>query len=208
MVNSFSRTLQAKTVKTSAFFLLTTFLIIHLFPSAGSCQENRRINAALLGSFTLLDSDYFGLDNAAGVDLALRYEFYYNIFLESRIGTFSCSGEGENINGFKSEVGIAAYSSHFLPLRPGLRAGFGLHSANPVTVTPTDTFKPSQTTFYLYIGCTLGRFVWRSLEVEAGSDVIFSPYEYTKYAFDRQSVITEKAQFTHYTFTLGASYSF
>ncbi|MBN2185281.1 MAG: hypothetical protein JW746_08140 [Candidatus Krumholzibacteriota bacterium] len=208
MVNSFSISLSVKTVKRSVFFLLSTFLILHLLSAGASCGNDRRINTALLGSFTILDADYFGLDYAAGVDLAFRYEFYYNLFLESRLGSFACSSNGGNIHGFSSQIGIVAYSSHFLPFQPGLRAGLGLLSANPVTVTPTDTFKPSQTTFYFIIGCSLGRFVWKAMTVEMGADILFAPYEYTKYTFNRQSVFTEDVQFTHYTFTLGASYSF
>ena len=208
MINSFSRSLSVKTVKTSAIFLISTFFILHLSSTGASCQTERRINTALLGSFSILDDDYFGLDQAAGVDVVFRYEFYYNLFLESRVGSYSCSGSGENVHGFKSQIGIVAFSSHFLPFQPGLRAGIGLQSANPVTVTPTDTFKPSQTTFYLITGCSLGRFVWKTLTMEIGADILFAPYEYTKYTFDRQSVYTEKVQFTHYTFTLGASYSF
>ena len=208
MVNSFSRSLSVKTVKTSAIFLFSFFFMLHMLSAGASCESNRRIETALFGSFSILDADYFGLDQAAGVDVAFRYELYYNLFLESRLGSFSCSGSDKNIHGFKSQIGIAAFSSHFLPFRPGLRAGLGLHSANPVTVTPTDTFRPSQTTFYFIIGCSLGRFVWKSMTVELGADILFAPYEYTKYTFDRQSVYTERVQFTHHTFTFGASYSF
>jgi len=207
-LNRFFISLSLETVKRSAIFIICCTLLLHFSSTEASSQNNRRINIALLGSYTILDPDYFGLDQAAGADAAFRYEIYTNLFLESRLGSFFASGGGENVHGFKSQLGVIAFSSHFLPFRPGVRAGIGLQSANPVTVTPTSTFKPSQTTFYLYIGCTLGRYVWRKLTVEVGSDILYSPYEYTIYKFNRQDVEAANKQFIHYNFTLGASYSF
>ncbi|MBN2071969.1 MAG: hypothetical protein JW814_10970 [Candidatus Krumholzibacteriota bacterium] len=200
--------LSAKILARSAIILVICLLSLHLLSSTALTQTDRRINIALLGSFSALDADYFGLDQAAGIDAAFRYEIYTNLYLESRLGSYACSGNGENIHGFNSQIGLIAFSSHFLPFRPGVRAAFALQSANPITVTPTDTFKPSQTTFYLVTGLNLGRYVWKKMLVEAGIDVLYAPYEYTIYRFDRQSVSAQNSQFVHYTFSLGASYSF
>jgi hypothetical protein len=197
-------------VKMAGVFVLfiVFFLTITAIPQNGHCHVSRRINTGILATYTILDDEYWGMDGAGGVDLAFRYEMFGNIYLENRLGFQSGKSEGNSVTCFNGQLGMMVFATHFLPYRPYARAGFGLMSANPVTTTPTDTFKPSQTTFYFVLGLGTGRYLWKEMMIEAGADVLFAPYDYNKYSFDRQSVLLEKVQFTHFNFSLGITYTF
>ena len=183
-------------------------LAVTAIPRDGHGHVSRRINTGILATFTILDEEYWNMDNAAGVDLALRYEMFGNIYLENRLGFQAGDSDGNSVTCFNGQLGLMVFATHFLPYRPYARAGLGLMSANPVTTTPTDTFKPSQTTFYFVLGLGASRYVWKEMMIEAGADVLFAPYDYNKYSFDRQSVLLEKVQFTHFNFSLGVTYTF
>ncbi len=183
-------------------------VIAFLSPSRVYSQSARRVTAGLLTSYIALDKDYFGMDSAIGADFFFRYEIFGNVFVENRLGAFSSDDDGYGVGMFNGQIGVTFISTHFLPYRPYGRAAFCLLSANPLTATPTDTFRPSQTNLYFVLGLGVNTFVWKGIAAEAGVDVMFTPYEYIVYTFDRQSVGSEAVQFTHFGFSLGASYSF
>ena len=97
--------------------------------------------------FYLFDGDFFGMDNAFGADADLRCELGWNIFFQNRIGAFRSSSEGLSVYGMKYQFGLLAHFPYFIPYRPSGRIGIGFIATDPVTVTPTETFRPSQTTF-------------------------------------------------------------
>ena len=78
----------------------------------------------------------------------------------------------------------------------------------PITATPTETYRPGQTAFYLICGGGFTRSFRENIFVEASADFYLTPYEYRIYEFDRSSVLTEDVRFTHFVFTIGASYAF
>jgi len=166
------------------------------------------MSAGLLVSRIALDSDYFGMDGATGADIFIRCEILGNIYAETRMGAFSADDDGNSVGIFNGQLGLAYVSTSYLPYRLFGRAALGLLSSNPVTVTPTDTFRPSQTTFNIVLGVGADRFLWKSLAAEAGFDVMFTPYKYNVYTFNRQSVSSDPSQFTHFMISLGASWSF
>ncbi|MCU0639211.1 MAG: hypothetical protein MUF59_05005 [Candidatus Krumholzibacteria bacterium] len=206
--NNISRQPSKKTGGISALVILILAVFAALAPSEGRAQSSRRMSGGLLVSHIALDSEYFGMNGATGTDIFIRYEVLGNIHAETRIGAFSSDDDGHSVGMFKGQLGLAFVSTSFLPYRLFGRAALGLLSSNPVTVTPTDTFRPSQTTFNIVVGIGADRFLWKSLAAEAGLDVMFTPYKYNVYTFDRQSVSTDPSQFTHFVISLGASWSF
>ncbi len=208
-IQGFSGSLPERINNVSIVFLILITLIIVITPSESISHPDRKVNTALLASYVIFDSEYFGMDSAVGTDIVLRYGLFADLYLESRLGTFASSNNDTKIHGFNSQIGITAFAQDFLPFRPGIRVALGLYSTNPVIVTPTETFRPSQTTFYFITGLNIGRYIWKGLLVEIGADVMFTPYEYKKYTFARpDQVSTENAQFTHFVFSLGTSFSF
>lgn len=195
-------------ISASALATASLLTVLLASPREANCEPSRRISAGSTITYTIFDSDYFGLDSAIGAEVILRYELAGNIYFESRLGGFSTSKDGQSIGGLNGQFGISGFLTNILPFRPHVRAAFGLQSVNPVTTTPTDTFRPSQTTLYFIAGVGIGRYVWRELIVELSADLMATPYKYMKYSFDRQSVTSEEAQFTHYVIALGASYTF
>ncbi len=192
----------------SALVILIIAVFAALTPSEGRAQSSRRMSAGLLVSRMSFDSEYFGMGGATGTDIFLRCEILGNIHAETRIGAFSADDDGHSVGIFNGQVGLAFVSTSYLPYRLFGRAALGLLSSNPVTVTPTDTFRPSQTTFNIVLGVGADKFLWKSLAAEAGLDVMFTPYKYNVYTFDRQSVSSDPSQFTHFVISLGASWSF
>ncbi|MBU8920670.1 MAG: hypothetical protein KOO63_02310 [Bacteroidales bacterium] len=199
-------------VKMAGFVVVFSLVLLAVtsIPQNGHAEVSRRLSSAILATYTILDDEYWGMDGAAGMDLALRYELSGNIYLENRLGLQSGTSEGNSVTCFNGQMGMMVFATHFLPYRPFARVGLGLMSANPVTATPerARTFRPSQTTFYFVLGMGASRYIWKEMVIEAGADVLFAPYDYNKYSFDRQDVLLEKVQFTHFNFSLGIAYTF
>ena len=192
----------------SPLVVLIIAVLAALTPSDGRAQSSRRMSAGLHVSHIALDSDYFGMDGATGADIFIRCEILGNIYAETRMGAFSAEDDGNSVGIFNGQLGLAYVSTSYLPYRLFGRAAFGLLSSNPITVTPTDTFRPSQTTFNIVLGVGADRFLWKSLAAETGLEVMFTPYKYNVYTFDRQSVSIDPSQFIHFMISLGASWSF
>ncbi len=189
-------------------FLLVSILSVLVFPPAEGRCSARRINTAFFPSFYLFDADYFELKNAPGADLALRYEIYNNTFFENRLGIFGRSQNGRTVGGFNGQLGVISYLPFLIPYRPFLRGGMGLLSANPVTSTPSDTYRPSQTQFYLVAGGGVSRPLFGHVMAEVGVYAMLTPYKYMIYSFDRKNIYTGERQFTHFVISLGCSYTF
>lgn len=184
----------------AAFLLLTS--------SQASGELPRRIGASLLARYYILDSDYFGMDDAFGMDISLIYELTWNIYFENRIGLFESESNNVSVYGMTYNMGLLAIFPVIIPYRPLARFGIGFMAADPLTVDPTKTFRPTQTTFYFYGGTGVTRTIKENIIVETNTNVWFTPYEYRIYSFYRNKVEVEKAQFTHVTFSLGISYIF
>ena len=88
------------------------------------------------------------------------------------------------------------------------RLGFGFLSVNPITVTPTESFRPGQTAFYFIAGAGITRSIRENIIIEWTANIYYTPYVYRIYSFDRSEVTTNDVRFTHYFFSLGISYSF
>ncbi len=185
-------------------FMLTAF------PPAASGSSARSISLGLAGSYTIFDSEYFGLDSGGGSDMVFRYQLISDIYLETGLGLFKSSSGPYSITGIDGRIGaVAFFNTEYLPgYRPLARVAIGLQSIDPVTTTPTDTFRPTQTTFYFILGGGISRYLWRTLSAEIDIDVMMTPYSYLKYYFNRQDVTTEREQFTHFKIYLGAHYTF
>ncbi|MBN1165380.1 MAG: hypothetical protein JXB45_12430 [Candidatus Krumholzibacteriota bacterium] len=194
--------------RSPAALCLILFVLLIMPPTSSSGQSSHRINAALLPVVYVFDSNYFGLNNAAGVDLALRYELCNNFFFENRLGTFISSSDGTTVGGFNGQVGGLVLLPYLIPYRPLLRASLGLLSSNPITVTPTETYRPTQTTFYLIGGGGITAPLLYGFAAELNINIMFTPYKYMIYEFDRTHVKTRERQFTHLSFTLGVFYEF
>ncbi len=168
----------------------------------------RQVAAQLFVSHYLFDSDYFGLDSGTGLDLSLRYEITYDVYLESTIGFFTSGDGGVTVTGLQYQIGCKAVLPYFIPYRPIVRGGFAFISVNPVTVTPTETFRPSQTAFYFYGGTGMSRSIVSGLLAELTVNVMATPYRYRVYTFDRMNVEIDNRQFIHLGFQVGLSYTF
>ncbi len=168
----------------------------------------RRINIGLNFNYYLLDDDYFGMDSAAGALFSFRYEIINNIYFENSLGSFSSEADGVNIDGMNYQFGGTAILPYMIPYRPMARLGVGFLSVNPITVTPTESFRPGQTAFYFIGGAGMTRTLRENIIIEGTANIYYTPYAYRIYAFDRSEVTTYDARFTHYTFNLGISYSF
>jgi len=105
-------------------------------------------------------------------------------------------------------LGLTAILPYLIPYRPIIRAGIGFISANPVTVTPTESFRPTQTTFYFRAGAGVSRSIMENVQFEFLSDLWVTPYRYRIYIFDRKEVDTSDAMFVHLILSLGVSYIF
>jgi hypothetical protein len=171
-------------------------------------QELRRLSVGILPVFYAFDGDYFGIEAGGGADLSLRYEIKQNIFLENRLGGYAGKQGGHNITGFNGQVGATAFLPYWIPWRPSVRAGLALMTANPVISDPVEEFRPSQTVFYLVAGAGITRSISAEFQIEAGVDVLFTPYAYNVYEFYRQYVDVTEARFTHLAVFIGASYTF
>jgi len=180
---------------------------ILVFTGAHSATP-RRINVSLESQYFILDSDYFGLANAFGADAALRYEIGWDIYFENGLGIFQTEGNDVSVDGFDYRMNLIALFPVLIPYRPVARFGIGFLSVNPVTATPTDTFRPTQTTFYFLGGAGVTRMILDRLLVEAGANFWVTPYEYRIYRFNRYDVTTTTERFMHLSLSLGFVYTF
>ena len=184
------------------------FLAIILFGAAARGEMQRRINVGIDFNYYLLDGEFFGMDDGIGGGLALRYEISNDVYLENVFGRFTANDGIVDIDGLNYHVDLLAVFPVLIPYRPILRAGIGFLAVNPITVTPTETYRPGQTAFYLIGGGGLTRTIRENIIVEASADLYMTPYEYTIYEFDRSSVSTEDVRFTHLVFNIGVNYAF
>lgn len=176
--------------------------------SGAGAQEMRRLSVGLLPVFYAFDDDYFGIGNGGGADLVLRYEIRQNVFFENRLGIYAASQDTHNITGFNGQVGVTAFLPVWIPWRPSARFALALMTADPVISDPVQEFRPSQTVFYCVAGIGITRSISAEFQIEAGVDILFTPYSYMVYEFYRQYVEVHDVTFTHLAFFIGASYTF
>jgi hypothetical protein len=187
---------------------MVAVLSMPIATTAARAEEPRRISVSLQPSLYIFDSNYFDLDPGLGMDASLRYEIATNIFFENNLGIFRTSGSGVTVDGLDERLGAMAIFPVLISYRPIARLGLGFLSTNPITVTPTQTFRPTQTTFYLIGGAGLSRSVFTRFLVEADMSFWATPYKYRIYRFDRLNVSTESERFMHLEIQLGVSYTF
>jgi len=154
------------------------FPLLALACGAANAELPRRIGASLELNYFVLDSDFFGLSGAFGVDAALRYELASDIYFENSLGLLTTDAEGVEVNGLDWRLNLLALFPVLIPYRPVARLGIGVISVNPLTVTPTEGFRPTQTTFYLLGGAGVTRSIHARILVEASANFWITPYEY------------------------------
>jgi hypothetical protein len=199
--------MKAKLSNASVFAFLLAATIEFSF-SPARAETPRRINATFSPVYYILDPGYFNMDSAPGIKFSVRYEIKMDIYIENAVGAFMSKSDDVSVNSFNYQFGLLANIPYFFPYRPSGRLGFGFMTADPITVTPQHTFRPSQTTFYFVIGLGMSYPVQNNIFVEAGVDVWLTPYRYIIYKFNRQDVETAEEQFTHVGLAIGASYVF
>jgi hypothetical protein len=175
---------------------------------ASRAELPRRIAVSVEPRYYMLDSEFFGLSDAFGVNAALRYELANDIYFENGIGFFSTEGGGVDVTGLDWQLNFLALFPVLIPYRPVARLGIGVMSVNPVTVTPTDTFRPTQTTFYFLGGAGVTRSILDNVLLEASAAFWVTPYEYRIYSFNRLDVTTTDVRFTHLSIAIGLVYTF
>lgn len=188
--------------------MLSFVTIVTFFPDYARGEVNRRIGIGIFPGFYILDSDYFGLEDAPGADIRFRYELKANIYFENRIGYLFSEGAGRSVGGVNYQMGLTAILPYLIPYRPVASLGIGFLSVDPITVTPTETFRPSQTTFYFVFGGGITRTIRENITLEAIGSLWLTPYKYRIYRFNRADVEMEEARFTHMSVHLGVSYNF
>ncbi len=193
--------------KISRILLSITIVTLLLAPAARG-EMQRRMNVGVDFNYYLLDTDYFGMEDGIGAGAVFRYEISNNIYLENFIGRFTSNDGIVDIDGLNYHIDLLAIFPVLIPYRPLLRAGAGFLTVNPITATPTETYRPAQTAFYFIGGGGFTRSFRENLFVVASVDFYLTPYEYRIYEFDRSSVTTEDARFSHLVFSIGASYAF
>lgn len=183
-------------------------IILVSVASGAPAQEMRRLSVGLLPVFYVFDNDYFGIGNGGGTDIVLRYEIRQNVFFENRIGGYASKQGDTNITGFNGQVGVTAFFPVWIPWRPSARFALALMTSNPVVSEPVQEFRPSQTVFYFVAGIGITRAIKAYFQIEAGADILFTPYKYRVYEFHRQYVEVHDMSFAHLAFYIGASYTF
>jgi hypothetical protein len=173
-------------------------------------ETPQRICASLESHYYIFDSKFFELGNAFGGGAALRYEIASDVYLENGIGAFTAKGGGVNVDGLDYRLNLFVIVPFFMPVpyRPVARLGVGFLSVNPVTATPTDTYRPTQTAFYVLGGAGITRVFMRRMLVEASASAWITPYLYRIYRFNRHSVTVDTERFTHVAFSLAVTYTF
>ena len=203
-----SRAIGRRTTRLPLIFGMAASVVLLLTASQASGELPRQIGASVYPSYYILDSNFYSLENALGVSAAFRYEITYNVFLENTIGGFTTDDGKVTVNGFNYQLGGLAVFPVLIPYRPLARFGVGFISVNPITVTPTKTFRPAQTAFYIYGGGGITRTIRENIVAEVNANVWFTPYRYRIYTFNRSEVETDDKQFTHISISLGVSYIF
>ena len=178
------------------------------FRSPAGAQLPRRISATLAPEYYALDSKFFGLSDAYGIGVALRYELFSDIYFENGLGVLTTEGSGVDVSGLDYRLSLVTLFPILIPYRPIARLGVGLLSVNPVTVTPTSSFRPTQTTFYCIGGVGVSRSVFDRICVEACANLWITPYKYRTYRFNRLDVETSTDRFTHLSVSLAVTYTF
>lgn len=186
----------------------SAFAFAVLFAESAPAELPRRIAASAAASYYIFDGDFFGLGNAVGAKAALRYELASDIYFENSLGFFDTEGSGVDVGGFDYRLGLAAVFPVLIPYRPVARCGVGFLTVNPVTVTPTESFRPAQTTFYLCAGVGATRSLFERFLLEAEASFWITPYRYRIYRFNRIDVTTSEERFMHVGLSLGAVYTF
>ena len=201
--------IMAPSQKTSHLrILLFLSLSLALLASAARGETQRRINVGLDFNYYMLDNDYFGMDDGFGAGFAFRYEVSNNIYIENVIGRFTSNDGIVDIDGLNYHIDLLAIFPVLIPYRPLLRLGAGFLAVNPITSTPTQTYRPAQTAFYFISGGGFTRSIRENIYLEASADLYVTPYDYRIYEFDRSSVSMQDARFAHLVFNLGLSYAF
>lgn len=189
---------------------LVAILLIVLFSTPARTQNSmhRRIGCNVESSYFLFDEDFFGIDNGIGANVSLRYEIGWNIYFENTIGGFAAKSADVDVSGMDYGLTLAMILPYWIPYRPIVRAGVGFISVNPKTVNQIGTYRPTQTTFHFITGAGISKSLRENIELELMANAWIAPYLYRIYTFDRSSVKTEDAQFTHLNVTLGLSFLF
>ncbi len=186
-------------------FLLDLFLISS--PAMGEDGNTERpIAVGLIPNYNFLDSEFFHLKDSAGMGILLKFGITRNLFFENRIGGFECENNVSPVTGMFSQLGLTYRFPSAFPTFPIARLGAGFISVDPATVTPTYSYRPTQTTFYIIGGIGIVQPVGNKVLIELCTDVWFTPYKYRIYIFDRDKVETSRHQFTHLTISLGIIY--
>jgi hypothetical protein len=181
------------------------------FAAGGARAETpRQICASLESHYYIFDSKFFDLENAFGAGAALRYELASDFYFENGIGLFGADANGVAVDGLDYRLNLFAIFPLLIPVpyRPVARLGVGFLSVNPVTATPTDTYRPTQTTFYLFGGAGITRTFLKNMLVEASVNAWITPYKYRIYRFNRLNVGTDVERFTHLSISLALTYQF
>ena len=170
----------------------------------------RQICASLESHYYVFDSKFFDLESAFGAGAALRYEIASDFYFENGIGLFSADANGVSVDGLDYRLNLFAIFPLLIPVpyRPVARLGVGFLSINPLTATPTDTYRPTQTALYLFGGAGITRTFLKNMLVEASANVWITPYKYRIYRFNRLDVDTDTERFTHLSISLAATYLF
>jgi len=191
--------------------LVPALAVLGAFAVRGALAETpRRICASTESHFYVFDSQFFDLGSAFGAGAALRYEIASDFYFENGIGIFSANGSGVTVSGLDYRLNLFAILPLLIPVpyRPVARLGVGFLSVNPITVTPTNTYRPTQTTFYILGGAGVTRPFFRNMLVEASANVWITPYKYRIYRFNRLNVDTNVERFTHLSISLALTYTF
>jgi hypothetical protein len=185
--------------------------VLGALAAGGALAETpRRICASIEPHCYIFDSRFFGLGSAFGGGAALRYELASDLYFENGIGAFAADEKGVTVDGLDYRLNLFAILPLSLPIscRPIARLGVGFFSVNPVTATPTDTYRPTQTTMYILGGVGVTRAFFGNLLLEGSAGVWITPYKYRIYRFNRLNVETSIERFTHISASLGFTYIF
>ncbi len=177
-------------------------------PGAAESPLSRRIGFEARGTYYVLDTGFFGLSNGLGAEAALRYELAPDIYFENAVGFFDTEGSGVSVGGFDYALSLVALFPVLIPYRPVARLGVGFLSVNPVTVTPTESFRPTQTTFYFLCGAGVSRSILDGILLEASANFWITPYQYRIYRFNRLDVDSSVERFTHLSISVAVAYTF
>ncbi|MCX5752781.1 MAG: hypothetical protein NTW97_03935 [Candidatus Krumholzibacteria bacterium] len=181
------------------------------FAVRGALAETpRRICASIESHYYVFDSRFFGLESAFGAGAALRYELASDFYFENEIGVFGADEDGADVDGLDYRLNLFVIVPLLIPVpyRPVARLGVGFLSVNPVTATPTDTYRPTQTTFYILGGAGVTRPLFGNMLLEGSASVWVTPYTYRIYRFNRLDVDTSNERFTHLAISLALTYTF